>query len=78
MHDCSTFVCSRLYDEAVEVIDRLVAALEGVALYGSKGFPLYSWCDQNWTCEHPECIAGRSALQAARDRLTSHKSEDAS
>jgi len=47
----------------LEVIDALASALKGVALNGSDEMPLWSWCDEGWTCEHPECIAGRAAIQ---------------
>jgi hypothetical protein len=41
----------------------IAQALKGVALNGSDEMPLYSWCDDGWTCSHPECVAGRRALE---------------
>jgi len=37
-------------------------ALRAVALNGSEDVPLWSWCDDGWTCSHPECRQGRYAL----------------
>lgn len=44
-------------------LDAVTAALKAVALYGSDDLPLWSWCDDDWTCEHDECIRGRKALE---------------
>ncbi|HYE94418.1 MAG TPA: hypothetical protein VEA38_25515 [Terriglobales bacterium] len=42
--------------------ERLRAALIGLALSGTPEEPLYSWCDDGWTCEHEDCGAARAAL----------------
>lgn len=40
-------------------VDMMRLALLGVAL-GERVAP--SWCDDGFLCEHPECKAGREAL----------------
>jgi hypothetical protein len=37
-------------------------ALRAVSLNGSMDTPLWSWCDDGWLCQHPECRQGRYAL----------------
>jgi hypothetical protein len=37
-------------------------ALRALSLNGSMDTPLWSWCDDGWLCQHPECRQGRYAL----------------
>jgi len=50
----------------VSLVEALAAALRGVALGGQSGpAELVEFCDEGWTCEHPECVAARAALARA-------------
>ena len=48
--------------QAAQRVRVLEGALKAISLNGSDDFPLYSWCDEGWTCEHEECIQARAAL----------------
>ena len=42
----------------------IATSLGGLSDDDGRETSLQSWCDDGWTCEHAECIAGRDGIQA--------------
>lgn len=42
----------------------VATSLGGVDRDDGTESALQSWCDDGWTCEHAECIAGRKGIEA--------------